>query len=71
LALGEAAKRSTGPLAFAGSLRRPRGLQASIAFSAKLMTYEPRILISGYRMTYKDYEEWKRKRGQEAFASPK
>ena len=46
------------------------GTKLMFPYPAKFMIYEPRVL-SGYRITYKDYEEWKRKRGQEASASSK
>jgi uncharacterized protein (DUF169 family) len=32
-------------------------------YPAKFMIYEPRVL-SGYRITYKDYEEWKKRKSQ-------
>jgi len=47
------------------------GTKLAFPYPAKFMIYEPRILISGYRITYKDYEEWKMRKGQGASASPK
>jgi len=39
------------------------GTRVMFPYPAKFMMYEPRVL-SGYRITYKDYEEWKKKKGQ-------